>query len=81
MTQSEGTWRKTSVLAIGGGLGFWVCKFKTEVQHLRRDRVVPRRPFRATKATRWSPWSLSSRSPAVIGCGDPVDVMRFAWVY
>ena len=27
MTQSEGTWRKTSVLAIGGGLGFWVANF------------------------------------------------------
>jgi len=27
MTQSEGIWRKTSVLAIGGGLGFWVANF------------------------------------------------------
>lgn len=27
MTQSEGTCRKTSVLAIGGGLGFWVANF------------------------------------------------------
>jgi len=27
MTQSQGTWRKTLVLAIGGGLGFWLANF------------------------------------------------------
>lgn len=27
MARPEGTWRKTSVLAIGGGLGFWVANF------------------------------------------------------
>jgi hypothetical protein len=27
MTQSQGIWRKTLVLAIGGGLGFWVANF------------------------------------------------------
>lgn len=27
MSQSEGTWRETFVLAIGGGLGFWVANF------------------------------------------------------
>jgi uncharacterized membrane protein len=27
MTQAEGTWRKTSVLAMGGAIGFWVANF------------------------------------------------------
>ena len=27
MTQSKGIWRKASILAMGGGLGFWVANF------------------------------------------------------
>lgn len=27
MTQPSGIWRKASILAIGGGLGFWVANF------------------------------------------------------
>ena len=27
MTQPQGIWRKASILAIGGGLGFWVANF------------------------------------------------------
>jgi hypothetical protein len=27
MTQSKGIWRRTSILAMGGGLGFWVANF------------------------------------------------------
>jgi hypothetical protein len=27
MTQPEGMWRRASILAVGGGLGFWVANF------------------------------------------------------
>jgi hypothetical protein len=27
MTQSKGIWRRASILAMGGGLGFWVANF------------------------------------------------------
>jgi hypothetical protein len=27
MTQAEGMWKRVSILAVGGGLGFWVANF------------------------------------------------------
>jgi NhaP-type Na+/H+ or K+/H+ antiporter len=49
MTQPQGTWRETLVLAIGGGLGFWVANFAISLTPIaaeyRAALSIPYRPM------------------------------------
>lgn len=53
MTQPQGTWRKTFVLAIGGGLGFWVANFAISLTPIAAE-------YRAALAISYLPMLLEA---------------------
>ena len=40
MTQSKEIWRKASILAIGGGVAFWVANFAISLRILALGMVI-----------------------------------------
>ena len=71
MTQSQGTWGKTLVLAIGGGLGFWVANFAISLTPIAAE-------YRAALSISYAPMLLEALlGGLIIGFCISYSLVRF----
>ncbi len=71
MTQPEGMWRKTSVLAAGGGLGFWLANFAISLTPIAAD-------YRAALSISYVPMLLQALlGGLILGCCVGYALLRF----
>jgi hypothetical protein len=71
MIQSQGTWGKTLVLAIGGGLGFWVANFAISLTPIAAE-------YRAALSISYAPMLLEALlAGLIIGFCISYSLVRF----
>jgi hypothetical protein len=71
MTQSKGIWRRASILAMGGGLGFWVANFAISLTPIAAE-------YRAALSISYLPMLLEALiSGLIIGFCVSYFLLRF----
>jgi hypothetical protein len=71
MTQSKVNWRKALVLALVGGLGFWVANLAISLTHIAAE-------YRAALSISYFPMLLESLiGGLIIGCCVSYSLLRF----
>jgi len=71
MTRPEGMWRKVSILAAGGGLGFWVANFSVSLTPIAAE-------YRAALSISYVPMLLEALlGGSIIGLCVSYSLLRF----
>ena len=71
MSQPEGMWRKASILAVGGGLGFWVANFAVSLTPIAAE-------YRAALSIAYVPMLLEALlGGLIIGLSVSYALLRF----
>ena len=71
MTQTVGMWKKVAILAVGGGLGFWVANFAISLTPIAAE-------YRAALSIAYVPMLLEALAGGlIIGFGVSYSLLRF----